>query len=272
MTSKPIESYQFDSLGDREKELQRLISQATIGEEIEISTLKKLGLEDGMKLLDLGSGPGVTSILIAKRFPLLSTIGIEPEQKLRAEAEMLAASKGLSERCRFIEGVGDNIPLEDKVIDFCYARLLFQHLPNPLEVLEEMQRVTKKGGKVVIVDVDDSSNILHPSPEGMSDLENHIGRVQAAAGGDRHIGRKLQGLLHQRGFVEVSVHPVPITADNLGRETFFNIVYSFKRQLLERSGEYNDQSRATFAQLEKLISLPSTFAMTTVFAAHGVVN
>ena len=84
-----------------------------------------------------------------------------------------------------------------------------------------------------------------------------IAEAQAQSGGDRHVGRKLHGYMH---------------AAELGRQTFFSIVYSFKRQVLERSGWLDESASAVFATLEDLILRPDTFAMTTVFVAHGKVK
>ncbi len=266
-----VESYRFETLGDQEGEFKRLITQATIGEDIEFAVLGVVGLFDGAKVLDLGSGPGVTSLLFAKRLPSTMVVGVEPEDLLRRKAEMLVASQDLAGRCRFLKGTGDRIPLEDGAVDFSYARLLFQHLPHPLEVLAEMRRVTRPGGLVVVLDVDDRSNIIHPAPQGLEDLEKRIAAAQATAGGDRHVGRKLYGYMHEIGLQEVGVEHIPITASALGRETFFSIVYSFKRQVLERAGGLDEQTTALFAALEDIIRRPTTFAMTTVFVAHGVV-
>ncbi len=266
-----IESYRFDSLGDQESEFKRLIAQATIGEDIEFSVLNSVGLHDGATVLDLGSGPGVTSLLVARRLPLTTVFGVEPEDTLRAKAETLVGSQGFGERCRFLKGTGEQIPLDNGIVDFSYARLLFQHLPNPLAVLAEMRRVTRQGGIVVVLDVDDRTTMVHPPPEGLEYMEKRIAHAQSAAGGDRYIGRKLHGYMHETGLQDVGVEHIPITASALGRETFFSIVYSFKRQVLERAGELDEQTIAFFHKLENGIRQPTTFAMTTVFVAHGVV-
>lgn len=266
-----IESYRFDSLGDREGEFKRLLTQATIGEDIEFAVLNSIGLRDGAKVLDLGSGPGVTSFLVAKRLPQATVIGVEPEDLLRKKAETLVADQGFAERCRFLKGTGDRIPLDDGMVDFSYARLLFQHLPNPLEVLGEMRRVTRQGGIVVVLDVDDRTNIVHPAPAGLEDLENRIASAQSAAGGDRHVGRKLLGYMTEAGLQDIGIETIPISASALGREAFFSIVFSFKRQVLERAGKLDEPTAALFSALEDLIRKPTTFAMTMVYVAHGVV-
>jgi CRP-like cAMP-binding protein/GNAT superfamily N-acetyltransferase len=266
-----VESYQFSSLGDQESEFRRLVAQASVGEDIEFAVLDSVGLRDGTTVLDLGSGPGITSLLLARRLPAAAIIGVEPEDILRSKAQLLVESQGFTGRCRFLKGLGHQIPLDSDVADFTYARLLFQHLSNPIEVLGEMRRVTKPGGIVAILDVDDRTNIVHPAPDGLDDLEKRILRAQADAGGDRHVGRKLFGYMCEVGLQQVSMEHIPITAAALGRETFFAIVYNFKRQVLERAGELDEQTEAVFAELEDFIRNETTFAMVTIFLSHGVV-
>ncbi|MBT8342657.1 MAG: GNAT family N-acetyltransferase [Desulfatitalea sp.] len=266
-----IESYRFDRLGDQGEEFKRLITQASVGEDMEFDVLNRIGLVDGATFLDLGSGPGVTSLLVARRLPGTTIIGVEPEDLLRTKSKALIESQGFSDRCRFLKGTGSRIPLAGNTSDFSYARFLFQHLPNPLEVLGEMQRVTRSGGLVVVLDVDDRTNIVYPEPPGIQIMEERIAAVQVAAGGDRHVGRKLNSYMHKIGLQDTGVEFIPISAPILGRETFFSIVYSFKRQILERAGLYDETAAAFFSELDDLIRKPTTFAMTTVFAAYGVV-
>ena len=134
-----------------------------------------------------------------------------------------------------------------------------------------MKRVTRRGGRIVVLDVDDDSNIVHPAPQGLEILERKIADAQAAAGGDRYIGRKLHGYMHEIGLEDIAVEHILITANALGHDVFFSIVYSFKRQVLERVGELDEQSLSIFNELKNSILRPSTFAMTTVFVAHGTV-
>lgn len=95
------------------------------------------GLMDGAagNILDVGCGTGIISEL----YPHLDIVGID------ISPGMLRHNKG-----RWIQGSAEQIPLPDASIDFIVCRSLLHHLPNPEKGLQEMKRVLKRGGKVVM--------------------------------------------------------------------------------------------------------------------------
>jgi tRNA A58 N-methylase Trm61 len=86
------------------------------GEDIEFAVLDRIGLFDGIRVLDLGSGPGVTAMLMAKRLPSATVIGVEPEDLLRTKAKTLVERQGFAGRCRFLKGTGNRIPVDDGIL------------------------------------------------------------------------------------------------------------------------------------------------------------
>ena len=57
--------------------------------------------------------------------------------------------------------------LEGNQFDFAYARLLFQHVSDPIGAAKEIWRVLKPGGKLIINDIDDElfGPLQPPIPE-----------------------------------------------------------------------------------------------------------
>lgn len=270
-TRHRVESYHFDTLDDQEEELRRLIVQATVAEAMEFSVLEAAGLTNGQTVLDLGCGPGVIATLLARRYPGTNVIGVEPDDTLREQADRFAEREGVSERCLFIEGTGEKMPLDGETVDFAYARFLFQHIPTRVETLREMSRVTRPGGVVAVLDVDDGSIILEPEVPGWAELQRRVEAAQADYGGDRRVGRRLYGLFREAGLEHVHVSPVPVTMQGLTREGFFDIAFGFKKQLLQRSDAWDEQAQAVLAAVEARISSEDSFAMLTAFVVHGVV-
>lgn len=263
-----VESYGFDTLKDQDSEYERLVLQATVAEAVEFSKLIQIGMKDGSTIVDLGSGPGVISLLLAKYFPNSRVIGVEPDPVLRTRAMSAAESRG-RRRCTFIEGVAEKVPLEENSVDFCYARMLFQHLPNPLAALWEMHRITKPGGLIAVLDVDDDTIITHPEIPGWSRVQGMAAEIQKKNGGNRRIGRELLGLMLNAEIDGAHVEAIPLTTRELSGPLFYRLVFGFKRQILERAGVWNEELQQVFRQAEATLSAPSTFAMTVAVLVHG---
>lgn len=268
--TRRTESYHFTSLTDQDGELSRLIRQAQIAQTIEIKALKGIGLRNGDQVLDLGSGPGITSIMLARHFPDSRIIGVEPESQLRTRAEALAREQNL-DRCVFMKGAAQDVPLSDNSVDFSYARLLFQHIPDPVTCLAEMKRVTRSGGIACVLDVDDGTIFIHPSSSEWESVEKRVARAQARYGGDRHVGRKLLGYMLETGFSEVRVDIVPVSTQMLGPDTFFDIVFGFKQQHLQRTDDWDEETARIFSRIRDRLKQPGAFASENMFVAHAAV-
>ena len=267
----PSQSYAFADFADHEEEIERLSLQATVVASLEFPALEEAGLRDGLTVLDLGSGPGVLSAALTRRFPAVNVVGVEPEPSLRETAEALAVRQGTAERCQFVHGTAQRIPLPADSVDFAYARLLFQHLGEPEIALRELARVVRPGGVVCVMDADDGSIMIHPPVPEWERLEPAIREVQAGMGGDRLVGRKLQGLLAGVGLEGVMVQQLHVTPQSIGAGPFFEIGFGFKRELLSRGSLWDERAQATFEHLKRHVAEPTTYATYAGFVAHGLV-
>ncbi len=205
---------------DAEAEIQRLAAQASLGWEKEARTLSWFGLKDGMSLLELGSGPGFITERLLAMFPTSPITCLEIDPELIRQAKRYLADKDVN-RVQFVEGSVMDIQLADNRFDFAYARLLFQHLPNPIGAAKEIGRVLKPGGKLVIYDVDDEifGLAVPPVPEFPSVLAK-MGQAQAAQGGNRRVGRSLWHILKSAGYSTLDLEVIATHSDNVGIEPF----------------------------------------------------
>jgi ubiquinone/menaquinone biosynthesis C-methylase UbiE len=263
------ESYSIVTLEDPEKELARLEMQAECGWELELFWLRRLGLSDRATFLDVGSGPGVISCLLATAFAESKVVGVEPEPMLRQRAAARAARLGLGDRCRFLEGTGEALPLEPHSVDHSYARFLFQHIPQPVAMLKELARVTRPGGLVVVLDVDDEAVVVHPEPAGLRDFQQRAAEAQRRLGGDRHVARKMVEYMTVAGLASPQIEVAPITSRELALPMLVEAAFTFKAQTLRRSGLWLDKDGDTLSELASLPARPGAWMMVPVFFAHA---
>ncbi|WP_438982522.1 class I SAM-dependent methyltransferase [Vulcanococcus sp.] len=259
-------SYDFNALGTASGELDRLQLQARRSAELERSLLLQMGLQDGQDVLDLACGPGVISRLIAETHSASRVTAMDLNGDLLAAARQEAAAAGL-QRITFVQGDVYAPPLEPGRFDFIYARLLFQHLEDPLRALQAVRALLKPGGKLCIMDIDDAWLTLVPEPKGFRAFTKAAAQAQARQGGNRNIGRELGRLLEAADFSDVEVHVETVSSRQLGMRAFLDITLGFKRLLL--AGDELDAAASTLAAADALVDDPQSWAFVGVFLASG---
>jgi len=108
----------------------------------------KLGVTQGMKVLDLGCGDGTTAIPAARLGA--QVLGVDIAAYLVAAGNKRAMDMGLS-NCRFQEGDASDLQgLQDKGFDLVVSVFGAMFAPRPFDVAKEMVRVTRPGGRIVM--------------------------------------------------------------------------------------------------------------------------
>jgi SAM-dependent methyltransferase len=214
------DSYDFGTHPRQRAELERLRRQALAVWPQERRWLERLGLADGMRVLDAGCGPGFVTARLAEMNPGGQTVGLEPDAALgRLAAAAFAGCAGLS----LHRGSLTDNDLPAGSFDFAYARFVLQHLAEPGEGLRGLLRLLAPGGRAVVVDADDGLTAIHPEPAELAAIMRALEERQQRAGGDRRVGRKLPHLMVAAGFAEVGFHVVPLTTHQLGHEALLEL-------------------------------------------------
>ena len=110
--------------------------------------VKRIGLQRGQKVLDLGCGDGTTALPAARLGA--DVLGIDIARNLVEAARKRAEEEGLS-NIRFQEGDATDLRgIPDKSFDLTMSIFGAMFAPRPFDVAREMVRVTKPGGRVVM--------------------------------------------------------------------------------------------------------------------------
>ncbi len=151
--------------------------------------VKKLGLQRGQKVLDLGCGDGTTALPAAKLGA--DVLGVDIARNLVEAGTKRAADEGLS-NCRFQQGDASNLEgIADDSFDVVISIFGAMFAPRPFDVAKEMVRVTKPGGRIIMGNwipndptlvaqiLKISANYTPPPPEGFVSpmtwgMENHV--------------------------------------------------------------------------------------------------
>lgn len=100
-------------------------------------------------ILDVACGTGELARLLLEEHPGLSVAGVDISEKmLEVASEKLAARSNV----RFEQGVAEDLPYGDDGFDLVVTASAFHYFDDPVEALREMRRVSKPGGRVVVLD------------------------------------------------------------------------------------------------------------------------
>ena len=106
-----------------------------------------------MKVLEIGSGCGVTHVSWTKLFDI-NGFAVEPEGEGFSNSALVARKllkeNGLNPN-KIINARGEELPFDDSMFDIVYSSNVLEHVSNPKKVITEAIRVVKKNGIVQIV-------------------------------------------------------------------------------------------------------------------------
>jgi SAM-dependent methyltransferase len=115
-----------------------------------------LGLGDvrpGQAVLDLGSGPGVDSLLAARRVePTGKVVGVDLCPEMVEKARRNAGLLGLR-NVEFVQAGIEKVPLPDGSVDVVISNGVFNLCPDKPGVLAKAFRVLRPGGRLQMADI-----------------------------------------------------------------------------------------------------------------------
>lgn len=105
-----------------------------------------------IKIVDIGEGKGhiMREVIESNPDREIKTVGIDLSDYASREVSESKEGKKMDS----VFGEGENMPIKDKSVELATAYFTFQELDNSQqsEVLEEMKRIIKDNGRVIIVD------------------------------------------------------------------------------------------------------------------------
>ncbi len=191
-------------LGHAPKEVQRLLNQGQALNPFTRQVLMEAGITSGMKVLDLGCGPGDVSLIAAELVGKTGgVLGVDARASVLEVAQARADAAGFK-HVSFVAGNVDELEL-DQEYDAIVGRLILQYLPERARILRKLAQHLRPGGVVAFQEYDLAPEIKLFYPSFLLAERTWALLVEAfqRGGAEPRIGAKLNGVFLEAGL------PVP---------------------------------------------------------------
>ena len=238
-------------LGHADAEVQRLLLQARLYEQPTEQALRAAGLEPGMRVLDVGCGPGDVSLIAARVVgPTGRVVGIDASPDIVALARQRATENSVT-TVSFEHSSVDGIIL-DEPVDAVIGRLILMHLPEPVAALRRLATLVRPGGVIAFCDFDMTAARSVPWLPTWQTAAEAIATAFRGAGLDPQFGTTLHRLFRQAGLGTPTLTiSAPVgTAEDTDHAAYVANSWRLLHPVAERLGIVDDR----LADLEALQS------------------
>lgn len=167
----------------------------------------------GSSVLEVGCGVGAQTVHLVSRSPAARLTAVDVSAASLDQARARVAEARPDASVEFVRANLHALPFADGTFDHLFVCFVLEHLRDPRGALAGLRRVLRPGGTLTVVEGDHGSAFLHPDSAHARAAIGHLVELQAAAGGDALIGRRLRPLLAAAGYDRVSAEPRTVYAD-----------------------------------------------------------
>ena len=143
------------------------------------------------RILDVATGPGYVAMLFAEKAN--EVVGVDLTPAFVAKAQAASAERGFK-NISFREGDVEKLPFANETFDIVTCHKALHHFPSAAKALQEMHRVLKRGGRLVIGDTRSSDD-----PE-TARRHNELEKLRDPSHVEMYGPKKLRALLESAGF------------------------------------------------------------------------
>lgn len=250
-----------------ERESDRLIRKVDIPKFV--SRYLKRYLSNSLKILDVGCGPGHISAQIAEMYPGSEVTGIDiSRQRINDGLAYCERFKNLNLHCA--DAV--SLPFEDNTFDFVFARFVLEYIKDTQKAVQEIIRVCKKGGRVLLQDLDGQLLWHYPEDRQLLESINSALNILKATGFDPFVGRKLYTLAYNSGLnnIKVGAESYHLYAGKIDQYNYQNWQMKFEIIIKYLTGSISaNQLEKTKTEFLNYFSREDSLTYSVVFTVSG---
>ena len=221
----------------------------------------------GEIVIDVGAGGGDLSLDLAARVaPGGRVFAVDPSASLLSHARAAASAAGVGHMidCRVAEG--RKLPFGQAAFDAAFSHWMLLQVDEPGAVVAEMRRVTRRGGRVMCVEVDWETITVHPAPVA---LTRRILQHSQSRQIDAWSGRRLLPLFRDAGFHDIVIDAIVDIDEGRGDRVWLDDLIERAAIALADKIITEQEARRWAEYLENAFAAGRFFFSVTQFAAMG---
>ncbi|GJP36557.1 hypothetical protein CLOM_g21052 [Closterium sp. NIES-68] len=152
------------------------------------------------------SSPNISSSLQTQSAPAFEIVGVDPNPSMQPYAEASAAASGLAgNQFRFLQGVGEALPLDDGCADVAVCSLVMCSVADVRQCVSEIKRILKPGGSYYFLE-----HVAAPQGTSLHTWQRILDPLQAALADGCHLTRSPLTAIKLSGFGAVQAREVMV--------------------------------------------------------------
>ena len=220
---------------------------------------RRVGLEQGMAVADIGCGTGNVSNWVAQQVGSTgSVVGVDVSAEQVELAQYNAKALGLN-NVTFAIGNAYKTGLPQDSFDLVYCRFLLMHLTNPLDALLQMRSLLKPSGLLVCEEGDFRMAFCEPSNPAYNRCFELFLALSHKRGQHFDMGIRLQRLFMDSGLAapEVSLVQAVVMRGKIKRVIDL-LLFEANNALIEAGLTTQEEINKTIAQIKALAADDTT--------------
>ncbi|MEX1159160.1 MAG: methyltransferase domain-containing protein [Thermomicrobiales bacterium] len=182
------------------------------------AALDAVQAQPGENGLDIGPGPGFLACELARQVgPTGRVATVDNNPTMLAMTQQRALDQGLSDRIDLHQSDAATLPFPDGAFDFVVASQVYEYVAGIEQALAEAWRVLRPGGRLVIIDTDWDTLVIHADDV---ELTARINRAWDEHLAHRTLPQRLPSLLSQAGFKGTVARLVPVLSTEHHADTY----------------------------------------------------
>lgn len=209
--------------------------------------------QEGNKILDVGCGPGTDTLPLAQIVTKSGeVVGVDDDEEMVEEANRRAKKAKVDRWVVHQKKDAYDLGFCSDYFDACRCDRVFIHLDDSTSALQEMIRVTKESGWIVVIDTDWGTFSIDTEE---IEIERKLARYMAEKMlKNGYAGRKLfrQFRKHKLSNIALEMFSVPVTNYELAKNGF--MLEKLEREALDEKAITRGELKRWRGYIEKTVS------------------